>query len=362
MKCENCGKEHNGMYGSGRFCCEQCARSFSTKNDKIKTKQAKCVQCGKLILIRKRASTNNCMCDDCKKQNEIKNSLTYCKICGRPYYSKIEKCPNNFCNKTKNIFDTLIKYFDFDETKLGTDEVEIEYNRIKNNLYNLYWNENKSFSDIAEIYNYNQNPGNLTKIFRELNINRRNFKECTSLSWINGKHLTNKPPQYMCGWHTTWNNKEVYLHSSYEFDYAKKLDEQKINYEVECFRIKYFDTQTNMFRCSIPDFYISETNTIVEIKSSWTLNIQNLKDRIKAYNELGYNFKLIYEHEEVDIDNIENTNIYKETHKPKYGFIKGSFCWIYKYDNFNKPINRKCHLNNLDSYIKQGWKKGRKLK
>ena len=31
MLCENCGKEHNGTYGSGRFCCQKCARGFSSK-------------------------------------------------------------------------------------------------------------------------------------------------------------------------------------------------------------------------------------------------------------------------------------------------------------------------------------------
>ena len=30
-KCENCNQEHDGNYGSGRFCCKKCARSFSTK-------------------------------------------------------------------------------------------------------------------------------------------------------------------------------------------------------------------------------------------------------------------------------------------------------------------------------------------
>lgn len=30
MICEKCQKEHNGTYGSGRFCCSKCARSFST--------------------------------------------------------------------------------------------------------------------------------------------------------------------------------------------------------------------------------------------------------------------------------------------------------------------------------------------
>lgn len=32
MICENCGKEHNGTYGSGRFCSSFCSHSFGTKN------------------------------------------------------------------------------------------------------------------------------------------------------------------------------------------------------------------------------------------------------------------------------------------------------------------------------------------
>jgi len=32
MKCENCNKEHDGSYGSGRFCSSKCARGFSTKS------------------------------------------------------------------------------------------------------------------------------------------------------------------------------------------------------------------------------------------------------------------------------------------------------------------------------------------
>ena len=45
MVCENCGSEHNGSYGSGRFCCEKCARGFSTKekreeiNEKVSKKK-----------------------------------------------------------------------------------------------------------------------------------------------------------------------------------------------------------------------------------------------------------------------------------------------------------------------------------
>lgn len=34
-KCENCELEHNGEYGSGRFCSNKCARGFSTKNKRL---------------------------------------------------------------------------------------------------------------------------------------------------------------------------------------------------------------------------------------------------------------------------------------------------------------------------------------
>lgn len=32
MICENCKINHDGSYGSGRFCSSKCARGFSTKN------------------------------------------------------------------------------------------------------------------------------------------------------------------------------------------------------------------------------------------------------------------------------------------------------------------------------------------
>ena len=32
FKCEVCGKEHDGSYGSGRFCCKTCHRSFAGKH------------------------------------------------------------------------------------------------------------------------------------------------------------------------------------------------------------------------------------------------------------------------------------------------------------------------------------------
>ena len=283
MKCINCGKEHDGKYGSGKFCSQKCARSFATKFEvnKHQLKETKCVSCGKIIYVDKRSSINICKCDECKNHKYVK-----CNICGNIYDQKITHgCQNIFCkNHNLSQINTLIKYFGFDKLKLGTKEVEKEFNRIKNILYDLYWNKEKSFSDIAKIFNYKSNPGNLTKIFKHLEIPRRTFSETSILTYFQGKQGNKEcENQYHQQWYTTWNGKEVYLRSSYELDYAKELDKQKIDYEVEGLRIKYWNTQTNDYRCAIADFYIPSQNLIVEIKSSWTLDEQNMKDKIKAY-------------------------------------------------------------------------------
>lgn len=102
-------------------------------------------------------------------------------------------------------------------------------------------------------------------------------------------------------YHKTWDNNIVYLRSSYETEYANILDNEKIHYEVETLKIKYFDTQLNKERIAIPDFYIKDKNLIVEIKSNFTLDIQNMKDKVISYKNNGYDFKLILEHKEVDL-------------------------------------------------------------
>ena len=62
MKCENCGNEHDGLYGSGRFCSEHCRRSFCGKKrthfptkDELKTRNG---------FIKER-KTGGWQCKDC---------------------------------------------------------------------------------------------------------------------------------------------------------------------------------------------------------------------------------------------------------------------------------------------------------
>lgn len=300
--CTNCGKEHDGTYGSGRFCSKKCAKSFSTKQDNPKElKEAKCSKCGTTLFINKRASSKTCLCESCKKEYHKPSDLRICKICGNKYYKYQGGCQNDFCKRT-NIeqIKTLIKYFGFNKEKFRTKDVETEFNRIKEHLKYLYEDKNLSLQEIGELYNC-KFPNNLSKIFNYLNITKRSRKEVSKNAVLNGRLSLCSSFKFKTTYHTTWNNKEVYLRSSYELDYAKELDKQKVNYEVEFLRIKYFDTQRNEYRCAIPDFYLPETNTIVEIKSDWTLDIQNMKDKFKTYKELGYDCKLICEHKYVDL-------------------------------------------------------------
>ena len=37
FKCESCGKEHDGSYGSGRFCCKKCQCQFGGNSVKNRT-------------------------------------------------------------------------------------------------------------------------------------------------------------------------------------------------------------------------------------------------------------------------------------------------------------------------------------
>lgn len=274
MICERCGKEHDGTFGSGRFCSKHCANS---RKQSQKTK------------------------DKIKKSLEKHKKPKLCKFCG----NEINNGNHELCKKHQSIkwYKNLIP-FGFDYSKIGTSEFFNEYEKAINVLVFEYVNNHLSPKDIYDkynCYNYINHSETILWTLKQLGIHTRGWSESTKNAILQGKNSLNHSYMYNCEWHTTWNNKEVYLRSSYELDYAKELDELKIDYEVESLRIKYFDTQRNEYRCAIPDFYIPETNTIIEIKSEWTLDIQNMKDKFKAYKEFGYNCKLMYEHHYTDL-------------------------------------------------------------
>lgn len=69
MKCQNCNKEHDGSYGSGRFCSSHCARSFATsKNRKEINKKVSETMLKKCKHVKYKGKTI-----PLKKYNQLKN-------------------------------------------------------------------------------------------------------------------------------------------------------------------------------------------------------------------------------------------------------------------------------------------------
>lgn len=96
-----------------------------------------------------------------------------------------------------------------------------------------------------------------------------------------------------------WNvskNKYVWLRSSWEFIYAKWLNKNKINWDVECTSYKII--YKNIEYYYRPDFFIfnenNELSSIIEIKGYW-------KDKTFKFDELKNKLK--------DIDMVLITNI-----------------------------------------------------
>jgi len=291
VKCHKCEKEFEVKEREKLFPKKEkyfCSRSCA--NSHIVTKEHR-EKVSKTIL-----SKNN-------KFNVTK--LKKCKICGN-FYISTEGCIQTFlCGNHSTKLNSLYK-LGFNKKVLGNkEEVEKELERIKNILIQEYFNKKLSASAINKKYgNVYKRDEAFSLILKFFNIKRRSHSSAVSLSYQEGRSYPRKAGkdyQYKQGWHTTWNGKRVYYRSSYELDYAKELDEKKVNYEMENLRIVYFDTQLKKKRTAFPDFYIPSENLIVEIKGDYTYNEQEMKDKFKVYKKLGYNCKLILEHKEINI-------------------------------------------------------------
>ena len=104
VKCSCCGAEVVADYhvnGNLKIYCDECRK--------------------RMRLISKHKSYSK---SKKKEEDEIINDFKYCKLCGRKLNKNL-KCDNEFCNKHSiQQINSLIKNFGFDETKLGTLEVE----------------------------------------------------------------------------------------------------------------------------------------------------------------------------------------------------------------------------------------------
>lgn len=275
----NCVIPYDKRYN--KFCCKNHAASYNNKHRDHSIYE----------------NISNLLKNKSIIPNKNKTKRNTCKICG----ALRGECKDSYVCSKYRLFNGLIK-FGFDINTKGTEKIIDEFYRVRNIIEKFYLLNGSNNDKLIETFNYYGGPSNFHKILKTLDIQTRNLSEGQIFSLESGNRID--MPQvnsYHDEYHKTWDNNIVYLRSSYETDYANILDDNKIHYEVESLKIKYFDTQLNKERIAIPDFYIRDKNLIVEIKSNFTLDIQNMKDKVISYKNNGYDFKLILEHKEVDL-------------------------------------------------------------
>ena len=256
------------------FCNHSCSASYSNKERKISKE------------TRKKISKS--------LKDKYPKKIKLCKICGQM------KCSNiDICKHSKNWFKNLLP-FGFNSTEIGSIGVYKEYFRIKELILKEYYDNKLSPNDISLKYNYIYSSENLLHIFKGFGIKTRKISESVHNAVLQGKltYINKGKYQFKHGWFKTWNNKNIYYRSSYELNYIKTLNNNKIDFEVEYFRIKYWDTVKCKYRVAIPDIYMKNENKIIEIKSMFTFDKQNMIDKFNEYKKIGYGVLLILEHKE----------------------------------------------------------------
>jgi len=321
--CKHCNNSFDGLtpqqFGGHVATCK---KNPNSKNIKIKTKQVRKSKISKFTvnchICKKEFDINEYNTNKPKKEkyfcsrscantrkhtietkNKISKTLTrekikICKYCGQK-----ECIDSNICKKYK-LVPSLIRYFNFDKKVIGTINFYHEFKRIEKLLYKDYHKNNLSIPELMKKYNH-YDYRNFNKILNSLGICKRNLSDARSISLIEGRGCLGTPHNYKHGWHKTWDRKNIFYRSSYELDFAIELDKKQILYEVESIRIKYWDSVKFKYRTAIPDFYLPKTNELVEIKSSYTYNKQNMKDKFKEYQKQNYKTKLILDKKEKHI-------------------------------------------------------------
>jgi very-short-patch-repair endonuclease len=96
--CEMCNNDHDGSFGSGRFCSNHCARGFSTKNKRSEINKKisqKLKNKGNAPLIKE--------CKNCSNKFEVKWSKRYKECCSRSCAMLLKWKDSEYHEKMSNI-------------------------------------------------------------------------------------------------------------------------------------------------------------------------------------------------------------------------------------------------------------------
>ena len=309
--CENCGKEHDGSYGSGRFCSKSCCSSYCLSlgrhnprpNRKFKGRgDWKCPRCNLVFETRRKLQ------DHQKENNHLikgYESLAENPIC--PFCGEIHKTKGGM-----NIHQRLCK---------NNPNRDIEYS--------------KRISETQKIAQSKKE----TKLKHSNATKDNNF-------W---KYRADNPIFY-----ESKNNGTLKLDSEWELVVAKRLDKLNLNWCRPRIRIPYIDNQ-GYEKGYFPDFYVEDYKCFIEVKAPYIAKRQNKNGKID-YLKSHYDFIFWIESEELcNTFELHNMNYPYEVEKEVDDLIED-----YKRkaeEKKNKKIKNKIRKSNMDKKLeKERWK------
>lgn len=99
--CENCKLEHDGKYGSGRFCTSKCARGFSSKEKRL--------EINKKVSLKLSFEPYKIICKECNNEfiHKRKKQIFCNNLCSANYRSKDLNYLKKISLKSKKRCNTL---------------------------------------------------------------------------------------------------------------------------------------------------------------------------------------------------------------------------------------------------------------
>ena len=271
-KCLHCGKE---IAEGRKFCSRSCSASYNN----VRRERKPWTEEQKAVALQKSKKTKGKVQWNYEKPK-------YCKHCGvllDPAKGERRVCIEHInLGKYKKLVDRI--------GIVGNSELE-RFEKTKKFLNSEYFEQKKSLPRIAKDLGVWE--VSLRRFFLSEGKTLRTSGESNSYNIQQGLRKVPVDPKYVHGWKESWNGTKIFYRSSYELSFSENLDKEKIPYEVESIRIRYWDSQKGKERTAIPDFYLPQTKELIEIKSSYTYDEQNMKDKFKAYREAGYIPKLV---------------------------------------------------------------------
>lgn len=284
--CKCCGKKLPYKY-LGVFCDSSCSAKYNNTH-RVRSKKDFVV---KGILkqrkeLQKKADTalksNIPAILRCKYCGKLVTHGTCCSEC-REYVQNIRAC-----------------------AKVGITEGSLKerFENLVGTIYEKYYVEKLGLIQTSKVLGLNQTT--IRRVFQKANIPLRTNSEGVLISFEQGRSRVRENPAFNTGTHISFQGRAFRYRSSWELKYMEYLDSKKIPYEYEFRYFRYFDSVQKKERLACPDFYLPETNEIVELKSTYTIQgkVQELKDKFKVYKEEGFKPKLLLDWKFVDLNTL----------------------------------------------------------